>query len=118
MRTLSEVELLSLSYQDLHRMSNQFREKYDELMNRAFRLYRRVLLTKLFVMKYFRKSKRELKTSHTDRTSILSDDFYSIEPFELEQVLKIESDEFMSSETEEKSSDSKSGTLESIDEES
>lgn len=82
-------------------MSNQFREKYDELMNKAFRLYRRVLLTKLFVMKFFRKQKRELKD---ENKSVMSEDFYTIDPFDLDAVIQIESDEFMSSSSEQEQS--------------
>ena len=53
-RTMQEAEFLTLSYDNLHRMSQEFPEIYDKVMIDSFHLLRRVLLTKLLAMKHCR----------------------------------------------------------------
>lgn len=53
-RAQTEAEFLTLSYDNLHRMSQEFPEIYDKLMDDSFHLLRRVLLTKLLAMKHCR----------------------------------------------------------------
>ena len=78
-------------------------------MQLAMSTYRRLLLTKLFVMKQCKKMKKEQRRQgHPD-----GDVVYQFEPFDLQVIQEIESDELMSSVDEE---EDKSSSLESIDE--
>ena len=40
-------------------MNHEYQEQYDEVMSRAFHLFRRILLTKLVAMKHCRRVHKE-----------------------------------------------------------
>lgn len=60
-RSKVDSEVLTLSYQDLYRMSQEFQEVYSNLLEESFHLLRRLLLTKLLAMKHCRKLQKEKK---------------------------------------------------------
>ena len=47
-----------MSYQDLYRMSQEFSEIYNDLIESSYRLFRRVLLAKLLALKHSRHSRK------------------------------------------------------------
>lgn len=53
-RSQCDTDVLLFSYNDLHRMTHEFSEYYDVLLDEAFSLFRRVLLVKLLAMKQCR----------------------------------------------------------------
>ena len=75
-RAQTEAEYLTLSYDNLHRMSQEFPEIYDKLMDDTFHLLRRVLLTKLLAMKHCRAAMKQsqIPQEETRRFSLTSKD--------------------------------------------
>lgn len=113
-RTLTEAEVLTLSYRDLFRMSQEFPEIYNELIENSYRLFRRVLLAKLLALKHSRTSIKFLEENAdldnnleaSDRemlrvkamVSTRTNRMIEFNPFDLEQVEEIESEDILTSE--------------------
>lgn len=101
-------------------MSLEFPDIYNDLMQNSYRLFRRVLLAKLLAMKHSRTNKKYLEEQLQNKQGITDSEVLRLKamvstrtnkmiefnPFDLEQVEEIESDDILTSELDSQSDSS------------